>query len=148
MRILSLSLSLLCVIGIAAAQNTDAGKRQFENRCARCHGADATGGESGPRDPEFERTMVEVLHVYKEVEIVNEGLVQGCLKEPAVVTISYDEKPGIQALAVTTPDRPSALRIRVHAQGWVVAEHRRKFIQQDGTQHASRYPCRQQAGVD
>jgi transposase len=58
------------------------------------------------RDPEFERKMVEVLHVYKEVEIVNEGLVQGILKEPAVVTISYDEKPGIQALAVTTPDRP------------------------------------------
>jgi len=58
------------------------------------------------RDPEFERKMIEVLHVYKEVEIINEGLVQGILKEPAVVTISYDEKPGIQALAVTTPDRP------------------------------------------
>ena len=50
--------------------------------------------------------MIEVLHVYKEVEIINQGLVQGILKEPAVVTISYDEKPGIQALAVTTPDRP------------------------------------------
>ncbi len=24
------------------------GRRDFENRCARCHGADATGGESGP----------------------------------------------------------------------------------------------------
>jgi alcohol dehydrogenase (cytochrome c) len=45
MRILSLSLLLVCV---ASAQNTDAGKRQFETRCARCHGADATGGESGP----------------------------------------------------------------------------------------------------
>jgi transposase len=58
------------------------------------------------RDPEFERKMVEVLHVYKEVEIVNAGLVEGTLKEPAMVTISYDEKPGIQALATTTPDRP------------------------------------------
>jgi transposase len=58
------------------------------------------------RDPEFERKMIEVLHVYKEVEIVNAGLVQGTLKEPSTVTISYDEKPGIQALAVTTPDRP------------------------------------------
>ncbi len=45
MRILSLSLLLACA---ASAQNTDAGRRQFENRCARCHGADATGGESGP----------------------------------------------------------------------------------------------------
>jgi transposase len=58
------------------------------------------------RDPEFESKMVEVLHVYKEVEIVNAERVQGTLKEPLVVTISYDEKPGIQALATTTPDRP------------------------------------------
>jgi len=58
------------------------------------------------RDPEFERKMVEVLHVYKEVEIVNMGMVEGTLQEPTVVTISYDEKPGIQALATTTPDRP------------------------------------------
>ena len=59
------------------------------------------------RDPEFERKMVEVLHVYKEVESLNGGL-EGTLKEPATVTISYDEKPGIQALATTTPDRPPA----------------------------------------
>jgi transposase len=58
------------------------------------------------RDPEFEKKMVEVLHVYKEVEIINTGLVEGALKEPPTVTISYDEKPGIQALATTTPDRP------------------------------------------
>lgn len=58
------------------------------------------------RDPEFERKMVTVLHVYKEVEIVNAGLAEGALKEPDIVTISYDEKPGIQALATTTPDRP------------------------------------------
>ena len=58
------------------------------------------------RDPEFERKMIEVLHVYKDVEIVNAGLVEGALKEPATVTISYDEKPGIQALATTTSDRP------------------------------------------
>ena len=58
------------------------------------------------RDPEFERKMIEVLHVYKEVEIVNAGSVEGTLKEPATVTISYDEKPGIQALATTTPDLP------------------------------------------
>lgn len=58
------------------------------------------------RDPEFERKMIEILHVYKDVEIVNAGLVEGTLKEPSTVTISYDEKPGIQALAPTTPDRP------------------------------------------
>ena len=50
--------------------------------------------------------MVPVLHVYKEVEIVHAGWAAGLLKEPAVVPISYDEKPGLQALATTTPDRP------------------------------------------
>ena len=42
--------------------------------------------------------MAAVLHVYKEVEIVNQGLVTGAIGEPATVTVSYDEKPGIQAL--------------------------------------------------
>jgi len=49
-----LSLSLLgAVMPSAFAQtplpkdNAD-GKRIYENRCSRCHGADATGGESGP----------------------------------------------------------------------------------------------------
>lgn len=58
------------------------------------------------RDPEFEQKMAAVLHVYKEVEIVNQGLLRGVIKEPDIVTVSYDEKPGIQALAPTTPDRP------------------------------------------
>lgn len=58
------------------------------------------------RDPEFEPKMATILHVYKEVQIVNEGLLRGIIAEPAVVTISYDEKPGIQALANTTADRP------------------------------------------
>jgi transposase len=58
------------------------------------------------RDPGFEAKMANVLHVYKEVEIINEGLLRGAVGELGMVTISYDEKPGIQALAVTTPDRP------------------------------------------
>jgi len=60
------------------------------------------------RDPEFEQKMAAVLHVYKEVEIINQGLVKGTLQEPGMVTVSYDEKPGIQALSVITPDRPPA----------------------------------------
>jgi transposase len=58
------------------------------------------------RDPEFEQKMTSLLHVYKEVELLNQGRLQGAIREPPVVTVSYDEKPGIQALAVTTPDRP------------------------------------------
>jgi transposase len=65
------------------------------------------------RDPAFAAKMANVLYVYKEVEIVNEGLLRGEIAggDPArlgMATISYDEKPGIQALAVTTPDRPPA----------------------------------------
>lgn len=58
------------------------------------------------RDPEFEQKMAAVLHVYKEVEILNNGLLQGAIQEPSVVTVSYDEKPGIQAIAPISPDRP------------------------------------------
>jgi transposase len=71
------------------------------------------------RDPEFERKMVEVLHVYKDVEIVNAKMVEGTLKEPATVTISYDEKPGIQALATTTPDKaPTPNRYSSHLRDY------------------------------
>jgi hypothetical protein len=51
--------------------------------------------------------MAAVLHVYKEVEILKEGLLRGEIREPGMVTVSYDEKPGIQALAQKTPDRPA-----------------------------------------
>jgi transposase len=58
------------------------------------------------RDPDFETKMTAVLHVYKEVEIVNQGLLHGELREAPVITISYDEKPGMQALAPKSPDLP------------------------------------------
>jgi transposase len=63
------------------------------------------------RDPGFDAKMASVLHVYKEIEIINQGLARediagGDASRMGMATISYDEKPGIQALAVTTPDRP------------------------------------------
>lgn len=58
------------------------------------------------RDAAFEAKMANVLHVYKEVEIVNEYRRSEAGRSLGMVTISYDEKPGIQALAVTAPDRP------------------------------------------
>jgi len=42
--------------------------------------------------------MAAVLHVYKEVQIVNQGLLRGELREAPLITVSYDEKPGLQAL--------------------------------------------------
>ena len=54
------------------------------------------------RDPEFKAKMTEVLHVYRDVELWrNNGLA------PQVVgVLSYDEKPGIQAIGNTAPDLP------------------------------------------
>jgi transposase len=57
------------------------------------------------RDPEFEQKMAQVLMVYKEVQIVNEGdkSEEG---ERLWSVISYDEKPGIQAIESAAPDLP------------------------------------------
>jgi transposase len=59
------------------------------------------------RDPEFKQKMAEVLCVYHEVELIKETAA-AAKQEPsdAVAIISYDEKPGIQAIANTAPDLP------------------------------------------
>jgi transposase len=57
------------------------------------------------RDPEFERKMREVLLVYQEVALQNEIVGQGH-SQPMVITVSVDEKPGVQAIANTAPDLP------------------------------------------
>ena len=55
------------------------------------------------RDPEFDAKMVQVLHVYKEVEIWRQ---KGAPPPDLVAVLSYDEKPGIQAIQNTAPDLP------------------------------------------
>ena len=51
------------------------------------------------RDEEFDLKMANVLHVYKEVALINDGE----LKAEKQATVSYDEKPGIQALKNIAP---------------------------------------------
>ena len=55
------------------------------------------------RDVEFERKMAEVLCVYKQVEILRQSG-----RQDLVAVLSYDEKPGIQAIGNTAPDWPPA----------------------------------------
>lgn len=55
------------------------------------------------RDPEFEAKMKVVLLVYQEIALQNEALSGGT---PRIITVSADEKPGLQALANTAPDLP------------------------------------------
>jgi transposase len=63
------------------------------------------------RDAEFEQKMAEVLCVYREVEVLKKAAAkpQKTGKPKAgkpVAIVSYDEKPGIQAIATTAPDLP------------------------------------------
>lgn len=51
------------------------------------------------RDPEFDDKMNDILIVYKQLELQFESN-----EETGTITISYDEKPGIQAIANTTDD--------------------------------------------
>ena len=51
------------------------------------------------RDPEFDIKMANVLQVYKEISLINEGKVQ----REKETTISFDEKPGIQAIKNIAP---------------------------------------------
>lgn len=54
------------------------------------------------RNPEFEQKMAQVLVVYKRVEILRTRSEAG--EPPLTAFISYDEKPGIQAIATLAPD--------------------------------------------
>jgi len=53
------------------------------------------------RDPDFETKMRDILLIYKEVAYQNK-----CANKTSqsVVTLSIDEKPGVQAIANTSPD--------------------------------------------
>src|SRR4029450_6514164 len=58
------------------------------------------------RDAEFEQKMAEVLCVYREVQVLKKGAAKSRKAIKRVAIGSYDEKPGIQALATTAPDLP------------------------------------------
>jgi len=59
------------------------------------------------RDPEFETKMHEVLLVYKQIELMfdDEGNIVWPDGERKTITVSYDEKPGIQAIANVAQDQ-------------------------------------------
>ncbi len=56
------------------------------------------------RDPEFESKMRDILLVYQEVALQNAQ--PSVAHADNVITISVDEKPGLQAIANTAPDLP------------------------------------------
>ena len=58
------------------------------------------------RDAEFEQKMAEVLCVYREVQVLKKAVAKSKQAGKSVAIVSYDEKPGIQAIATTAPDLP------------------------------------------
>lgn len=60
------------------------------------------------RDPEFELKMKEVLMIYREVMLQNQAAEAPDATAAAspVITVSIDEKPGVQAIENTAPDLP------------------------------------------
>lgn len=54
------------------------------------------------RDPDFDVKMEQVLYVYREVEMLK----RKSQEDYSVAFLSYDEKPGIQAIENTAPDLP------------------------------------------
>ena len=67
------------------------------------------------RDPDFAEKMAEVLCVYRQVKILKQAAaVSKAKKRPsdAVAIISYDEKPGIQAIATKTHPRVRWVHVR------------------------------------
>lgn len=58
------------------------------------------------RDADFEPKMAEVLCVYREVEVLKKAATKSKRRGKPVAIVSYDEKPGIQAIATTAPDLP------------------------------------------
>ncbi len=59
------------------------------------------------RDPDFDAKMHDVLVIYKQLSLQfdDEGKLLP-FEGPPVHTVSYDEKPGIQAIGTTAEDRP------------------------------------------
>ena len=71
------------------------------------------------RDPEFDTKMAQVLVLYKLVQLSRQR--KDAPKGPLTVFVSYDEKPGIQAIGGVAPETGQAClhgaRLRVDAAG-------------------------------
>src|SRR5437870_1795638 len=86
------------------------------------------------RDPAFAVRMRDVLLVYQEVALQNEAPRAGP-QRPPIITVSVDEKPGLQAIANAAPDLPPRCleNIRawpaiMHTDGWEPVPFWRRWI--------------------
>ena len=68
----SIILSAALFLTGASAQTNDAGKRQFQARCAGCHGEDGTGGGHGPNIIDLRRPRATSKEAVRE--LIRKGL--------------------------------------------------------------------------
>ena len=101
------SQGLAGVVGMPETIPTNCGRRGFSpampasaDRCSRDMRALPVWRRCAKSSPDFAEKMAEVLCVYRQVKILKEAA-KAAKKKPskAVAIISYDEKPGIQAIA-------------------------------------------------
>ena len=101
------------------------------------------------RDPDFDAKMVQVLHVYKEVELlkIKTSLENG--REQTVALLSYDEKPGIQAIKNTSPDLMPGFSFFTLRAIWLSLKIRKSYNKLRGLAEKSKltYPKASRRGI-
>ena len=95
----------------ARRRGTNVSPGWFKARCARSSARRKSSRtrlryDLERRDAEFEQKMAEVLCVYREVQVLKRAAAKSRKAIKRVAIVSYDEKPGIQAIATTAPDLP------------------------------------------
>src|SRR5579885_2443365 len=96
--------ALLCA-AVAPAQEADAGKKQFEARCAACHGADGGGGERGPNIVDPRRPRARSADSLREV--IRNGIPEAGMPAFPIAKQDLDQIVGfILALRAPAAEHP------------------------------------------
>src|SRR5690348_1332803 len=99
-----LCIAVLAAASLSTAQDVDPGKLVFQSRCARCHGADGSGGEMGPDI----RSRAAARNDEQLAKIFHEG--SGAM--PPVAVTESELKPLIRFLRSIEPRRNPLQRIK------------------------------------
>src|SRR5712692_5059256 len=115
-------LLLLSALIAHTVQDADPGRRSFEARCARCHGADANGGEMGPPIA----LRLATLDDQQLSTLIRDGLpARGMPPNPVAESETPDLLKFLRTIQRTSMASPVAARkIQVHTTGGTVIDGR------------------------
>ncbi|HEY1340407.1 MAG TPA: PQQ-binding-like beta-propeller repeat protein [Bryobacteraceae bacterium] len=113
MRLSTLAFGAFCSATLLA-QDVDPGRLAFESRCARCHGADAAGGEMGPdiRERLASRSDAQLTELFRN----------GSGAMPPIPVTGTELAPLIRFLRTLEPERRTVERISAHTVGGKLLE--------------------------